>query len=309
MQHSSFQAPYRHRSPNLSDSDDGDHASTSSTSSHPSSNTVLNLATPLAGPSSAATPVQQRAQRPRLNNTRTATSGSFVRIKRKPTPASTSPPPTLQDHQHSPLNNAATAGNGERTVDQIPSKTCFICYGDSSEDSTAPSSTPNIKMSERKWIHPCKCSLLAHEDCLLHWVQVSKPAASKDLPVLCPQCNTPYTINQVDFPILNFIERIEAIWTKNVSKLLMVGIGMGSWTLLGLYGLWSIRQLAGDRLAEQRTYLSLMLACSLAHRSCYHFSVPSQVHAVAHSATRITSHSPIADTPPRFCKQLEGGKA
>lgn len=63
-------------------------------------------------------------------------------------------------------------------------------------------------------------------------------------------------MHQVDFPILNFIERIEAIWTRNVSKLLMVSIGMGGWTLLGIYGIWSIRQLAGDRLAEQRKFSS-----------------------------------------------------
>lgn len=254
MQHTGVQAPYRHRSPVLSDSDDVDYASTSSSSSHPSASTVVNLSTPAAGPSGTSMQHQQRTPRPRLNHSHTA-SGSFVRIKRKHTPASTSPPPVLLDHQSS-SNSAGPSGGGERTLDQIAAKTCFICYGDSSEDATATSPTTtaspvNARAGQRKWIHPCKCSLVAHEDCLLHWVQVSKPAASKNMPVSCPQCNTPYTMHQVDFPILNFIERIEAIWTKNVSKLLMVGIGMGSWTLLGLYGLWSIRQLAGDRLAEQ----------------------------------------------------------
>lgn len=286
MQHSGVQPPYRHRSPNLSDSDDGDHASTSSSSGHPSASTVVNLSAPAyssAGSSSAAGTSfqhQQRAQRPRLNHSHTA-SGSFVRIKRKNTPASTSPPPVSLDHQQqqqqpSPNTAAFAAIGGERTLDQIASKTCFICYGDSSEDAASlpsptttapPASSSSSKSSERKWIHPCKCSLVAHEDCLLHWVQVSKPAASKNMPVTCPQCNTPYTMHQVDFPILNFIERIEAIWTKNVSKLLMVGIGMGSWTLLGLYGMWSIRRLAGDRLAEQRAFLSFFAHPSLAYAS------------------------------------------
>lgn len=268
MQHSSVPAPYRHRSPNLSDSDDYDRASTSSSSSHPSSNTVVNLSSGASTSAAAAGSSHhhyqqqhqqqqqaQRPQRPRLNHNHTA-SGSFVRIKRKNTPA-TSPPPALldQQQQQASRDNHSSSSTGERTLDQIASKTCFICYGDSSEDapstttpSTATSRTPS---SQRKWIHPCKCSLVAHEDCLLHWVQISKPSASKNTPVSCPQCNTPYTMHQVDFPILNFIERIEAIWTRNVSKLLMVSIGMGGWTLLGIYGIWSIRQLAGDRLAEQ----------------------------------------------------------
>lgn len=273
MQHSSVPAPYRHRSPNLSDSDDYDRASTSSSSSHPSSNTVVNLSSGASTSAAAAGSSHhhyqqqhqqqqqaQRPQRPRLNHNHTA-SGSFVRIKRKNTPA-TSPPPALldQQQQQASRDNHSSSSTGERTLDQIASKTCFICYGDSSEDapstttpSTATSRTPS---SQRKWIHPCKCSLVAHEDCLLHWVQISKPSASKNTPVSCPQCNTPYTMHQVDFPILNFIERIEAIWTRNVSKLLMVSIGMGGWTLLGIYGIWSIRQLAGDRLAEQRKFSS-----------------------------------------------------
>lgn len=269
MQHSSVPAPYRHRSPNLSDSDDYDRASTSSSSSHPSLNTVVNLSSGASTSAAAGSSHHhyqqqqqqqqqaQRPQRPRLNHNHTA-SGSFVRIKRKNTPA-TSPPPALLDQQQQQASrdnhSSSSTVTGERTLDQIASKTCFICYGDSSEDapstttpSTATSRTPS---SQRKWIHPCKCSLVAHEDCLLHWVQISKPSASKNTPVSCPQCNTPYTMHQVDFPILNFIERIEAIWTRNVSKLLMVSIGMGGWTLLGIYGIWSIRQLAGDRLAEQ----------------------------------------------------------
>lgn len=264
MQHSGIQAQYRHRSPNLSDSDDYDHASTSSSSSHPSSSTVVNLSSGAAAAGSSHHQYQQaqRPQRPRLSHNHTA-SGSFVRIKRKNTPA-TSPPPAALDQQSPRDSQAASASStltGERTLDQIATKTCFICYGDSSEDvqSNSTSTSTPASASKRKWIHPCKCSLVAHEDCLLHWVQISKPSASKTAPVSCPQCNTPYTMHQLDFPILNFIESIEAIWTRNVSKLLMVGIGMGGWTLLGLYGMWSIRQLAGDRLSEQRESSQFML--------------------------------------------------
>lgn len=206
-------------------------------------------------------------QRPKLSHNHTP-SGSFVRIRRKNTPAVSPPIAASNTTLSSEPNNAyatSTYSAGEqqqqhnsqtqqqRNVDQIASKTCFICYGDSSEEETVPSiSVGKSAPTPRKWIHPCSCALVAHEDCLLHWVQVSKPSANKTTPASCPQCNTPYTMHQLELPLLNFIERIEAIWAKNVSKLLMVGVGVGSWTLLGLYGMWSIRRLAGERVAEER---------------------------------------------------------
>lgn len=171
-----------------------------------------------------------RPQRPHLAHAST-TGGSFVRLKRK--------------------NTASPHLNGDATPTLAPPlqssdhKTCFICYEDEGEEGS----------SHGKWVHPCKCSLVAHEDCLLHWISVSKPTASTNVPVACPQCAAPYTINQLNFPLLNLIEQIEDVWAKNVGRILMVGAGVGTWTLLSLYGIWAIRRLAGERVAEQCAYL------------------------------------------------------
>jgi hypothetical protein len=190
MQHSSIHTAYRHRSPNLSDSDEADRASSSSSSSHQHN--------PAASSSSSATTIvnlqqqqqQQRPQRPHLQHKHTA-SGSFKRIKRKNTPATSPTPPATVDHQ-------------QPAAEQTTVKTCFICYGDSNEEDSSALSSGSVlggsTSAPRKWIHPCKCSLVAHEDCLLHWVQISKPTASRSTPASCPQCNTPYTMHQLDFP-------------------------------------------------------------------------------------------------------------
>lgn len=169
-----------------------------------------------------------RPQRPHLAHANT-TGGSFVRLKRK----NTSLPASNGD--------ATPVLAGDRTVEQVQQKTCFICYEDEGEEGS----------SHGKWVHPCKCSLVAHEDCLLHWISVSKPTASPSVPVTCPQCAAPYTINQLNFPLLNLIEKVEDVWAKNVGRVLMVGAGLGTWTLLSLYGVWAIRKFAGDRVAEQ----------------------------------------------------------
>lgn len=178
-----------------------------------------------AGPGSY--PSTSRPQRPHLAHAST-TGGSFVRLKRRANTAA---------HAN---GDATPTFAGERTVDQ--QKTCFICYEDEGEEGS----------SHGKWVHPCKCSLVAHEDCLLHWISVSKPTASQTVPVTCPQCAAPYTIAQLNFPLLNLIEKVEDVWAKNVGRLLAVGAGVGTWTLLSLYGIWAIRKFVGDRVAEQR---------------------------------------------------------
>jgi hypothetical protein len=71
------------------------------------------------------------------------------------------------------------------------------------------------------------------------------------VPVACPQCNAPYTIAQLDYPVLNLVERLEAVWARNVSKVLMAGLGAGAWTLLSWYGIWAIRAFAGDGVLQQ----------------------------------------------------------
>ena len=142
-------------------------------------------------------------------------------------------------------------------MDQLAHKVCFICYEDESSGSATESGADlGSSSGHGPWIHPCKCSLMAHEDCLLQWISISRPTASKNVPVACPQCSAPYTINQLNFPLLNLIERIEGVWTRNIGKVLMVGAGLGSWSLLSLYGVWAIRKFAGDRVTEQREFHS-----------------------------------------------------
>lgn len=41
---------------------------------------------------------------------------------------------------------------------------CWICFGDSSD-------------SQGKWVKPCKCSLEAHQSCLLDWIAENQKAS------------------------------------------------------------------------------------------------------------------------------------
>ena len=47
----------------------------------------------------------------------------------------------------------------------------------------------------RTWTHPCKCTLVAHESCLLQWIQTSQANPSRaDNALKCPQCGSTYEL-------------------------------------------------------------------------------------------------------------------
>ena len=51
-------------------------------------------------------------------------------------------------------------------------------------------------------MHPCKCTLVAHESCLLQWIQTSQQNASRAPNALkCPQCGSIYELES-DNPML-----------------------------------------------------------------------------------------------------------
>ncbi|KAI9503247.1 hypothetical protein GGI25_004263 [Coemansia spiralis] len=52
-----------------------------------------------------------------------------------------------------------------------------------------------LHKNKREWLYPCKCSLICHEECLLHWVTESERHSRSGV-VRCPQCNMPYKIVQ-----------------------------------------------------------------------------------------------------------------
>ncbi|KAK7204021.1 hypothetical protein BZA70DRAFT_290573 [Myxozyma melibiosi] len=55
---------------------------------------------------------------------------------------------------------------------------CWICLGTSNDPPPDGSSSHN-------WRHPCKCSLVAHESCLLTWIEPNQDFKE------CPQCRAP----------------------------------------------------------------------------------------------------------------------
>ncbi|KAF9034425.1 hypothetical protein BDZ89DRAFT_1062489 [Hymenopellis radicata] len=51
-------------------------------------------------------------------------------------------------------------------IDDLRVKLCYICRDEERYDQ--PENPPRV------WIHPCRCALIAHEACLLDWIQSSQ---------------------------------------------------------------------------------------------------------------------------------------
>ncbi|KDR78314.1 hypothetical protein GALMADRAFT_245429 [Galerina marginata CBS 339.88] len=137
------------------------------------------------------------------------------------------------------------------TVNDLRVKLCYICREE--ELAGAPQDDP-----PRAWTHPCTCTLIAHEQCLLKWIQSSQGNASRAPNALkCPQCATQYEIESDDPLILRGL----ALGNKFLQKLgryctvmgVAAGIGVVGTSIyvsLTAYGAWAMQQFIGKELFD-----------------------------------------------------------
>ncbi|KZT36226.1 hypothetical protein SISSUDRAFT_1130502 [Sistotremastrum suecicum HHB10207 ss-3] len=134
------------------------------------------------------------------------------------------------------------------TIDDLRSLECFVCREEETRDPSASTSHDTTAVT-RKWVHPCSCSLVAHESCLLHWIARAPQNVSSATPVpvnrsaasRCPQCRTKYVIESENPLILKVMEWTDGICNRlgrvvTVSSIVGLGVGAGS----GLYALFTI---------------------------------------------------------------------
>lgn len=102
-------------------------------------------------------------------------------------------------------------------IDSFQVKLCYICreeeHFDAGQFTTYPSGITVLNLTShlpapegagapKEWTHPCKCTLVAHESCLLKWIQTSQGDASRAPNALkCPQCGAHYELES-DRPVI-----------------------------------------------------------------------------------------------------------
>lgn len=90
------------------------------------------------------------------------------------------------------------------------------------------------------WVHPCNCTLVAHESCLLSWIQSAQQDSKRSLNALkCPQCGAAYELesdNPLALRILNSFNGALQLSGKGVTvagtACLLLSLGFGALSTL-----------------------------------------------------------------------------
>ncbi|KAF5376055.1 hypothetical protein D9615_007692 [Tricholomella constricta] len=137
------------------------------------------------------------------------------------------------------------------TVNDLRVKLCYICREEEHYD--APPEDP-----PRAWTHPCTCTLVAHEGCLLRWIQTSQGDTARAPNALkCPQCGTRYELVSHRPKILRLLgagngvlQRVGRLITLCGAAGVVAVFASGIYVVLTAYGAWAIKQFLGEEMFD-----------------------------------------------------------
>lgn len=136
------------------------------------------------------------------------------------------------------------------TIDDLRVKLCYICREEEQAD--------NPQEPRVSWVHPCSCTLIAHESCLLNWIQASQQDSSRAKTALkCPQCGATYEIESEKPLVLRFLNGINrsmflggAVVTGLSFSIVVASCGLGIYLLLTGLGVDAMRDFYGEEMFD-----------------------------------------------------------
>ncbi|KAJ7730679.1 hypothetical protein DFH07DRAFT_848500 [Mycena maculata] len=129
------------------------------------------------------------------------------------------------------------------TLADLRVKLCYICR-EEEKDATGP---------PRAWVHPCTCTLVAHESCLLEWIKSSEGTGREAGARQCPQCKTPYEVESKNPTVLRFLRSIDKTLDKSDLVFYLAGfyfVARAVYKAHIRYGAWALRKYVGDEMFD-----------------------------------------------------------
>ncbi|KAI8079115.1 uncharacterized protein B0P05DRAFT_542438 [Gilbertella persicaria] len=124
-----------------------------------------------------------------------------------------------------------------KTMLYTDNKRCWICFGEETD-------------SEGKWVYPCHCSLISHEQCLLDWIaETQKITPLKK--VACPQCSTRYVLSESHSFPLAFMSIVDNLVHVAAPYLTVLGLGCSMLITSSTLGAHSILTVFGTKEGER----------------------------------------------------------
>ncbi|EDR09633.1 uncharacterized protein LACBIDRAFT_318899 [Laccaria bicolor S238N-H82] len=138
------------------------------------------------------------------------------------------------------------------TVNDLRVKLCYICREEELYDAVDGENPP------RAWTHPCKCTLIAHEQCLLKWIQTAQGSSSRAPNALkCPQCGAAYELESKDPWILKFIaggnrvlQKLGSLFTVFGAATVVCAVGTSLYIICTTYGAWAVQKFIGKEMFD-----------------------------------------------------------
>ncbi|KAF5353401.1 hypothetical protein D9756_008001 [Leucocoprinus leucothites] len=138
------------------------------------------------------------------------------------------------------------------TVNDLRVKLCYICREEEPYDAIREG-------PPRAWTHPCNCTLIVHEACLLDWIQSAQGGSAERAQnaLKCPQCGTSYEMESRKPLVLDVLSTINKVLQRAggvftlISAAGVIGVmGSGVYITLTAYGAWAVRQFVGKEMFD-----------------------------------------------------------
>ncbi|KAI5805516.1 hypothetical protein DFH27DRAFT_551454 [Peziza echinospora] len=138
----------------------------------------------------------------------------------------------------------STANTSSHYVED-DSRRCWVCYSTEAED--LQTSTP---YALGEWKSPCRCSLVAHEKCLLNWIasEYAKGGAAK---IECPQCKTKIKFKEEKSVALSVLDGVSRVANATVPLIILCGIGSAVVIGCTIYGVNTVYLICGTEMANR----------------------------------------------------------
>ncbi|EIW56613.1 uncharacterized protein TRAVEDRAFT_170515 [Trametes versicolor FP-101664 SS1] len=134
------------------------------------------------------------------------------------------------------------------TVNDLRVKLCYICREEERYD--------NPESPARPWTHPCACTLVAHEACLLQWIKSAQqdPARARNA-LKCPQCGAAYALESANPPLLRALDAANALLAAAGKAATVVGVacavvsvGATVYMVSTSYGAFAVKEFLGEEM-------------------------------------------------------------
>jgi len=136
------------------------------------------------------------------------------------------------------------------TINDLRVKLCYICREEERHDT--PEDPP------RAWTHPCNCTLIAHESCLLKWIKSAQQNPDRAANALkCPQCGARYELesnNPLTLRLLDAwnrgLSRVGKVVTVSCVGIIAISFGAGVYAICTSYGAHALQQFLGKEVFD-----------------------------------------------------------